>query len=230
MASAAGGMAQSMSVSDRRKMFEVNSGLTGSSNVIHDSLRKTKPTLSKRVTSPNISSSLRATSNNSESATDTSPPSKKSVFSRKNSSSKDSKKLTRASSDADIVESKSDKYRNSTMEDSPKHSKSSNSSPSQTGGKRLSTSKRRDAPKPPTQSGGQQSPKHQGKESPNGLKSLKQGSGSLRGQSRASGEKPARPPSPKKVVRDKDLEITLSDGGCGMQPHKFVPHRLAVVP
>ncbi|XP_064394255.1 guanine nucleotide exchange factor DBS-like isoform X2 [Halichondria panicea] len=215
---ATGGIAQSMSVSDRRRLFELNSGKTGSSNAIHDSLRKTKPTLTKRVSSPNITVRATTTTSTSE-PTDTRPAKKSSIFSRKNSASNSaSKKVNRASSDADVLESKRSKYQSSKMGDSPKHSKSNETSPTHSESK-SSSKKRREAPRPPSQVVSpqespkhrpQESPKHRPPDSPIGHKELKQDGASSSGKSKA--ERPPRPPSPKRVVRDKDLEITLSDG------------------
>lgn len=214
-------MAQSMSVSDRRKMFELESPSTsvaGSDNVIHDSLRKTKPTLTKRVSSPNIT--VRSTTKSSSSDSATTPVKKGSIFSRKNSSSSsDSKKVNRASSDADLLESKRSKYRNLKSMDqaSPKHTKSNEGSPTHTDSRRESARKRREPPKPPTQTvNPKESPiKRKTQDSSvNGQKSSSNLEGASPSGAKPRGEKPARPPSPKNVVRDKDLEITLSDGGC----------------
>ncbi len=222
-------MAQSMSVSDRRKMFELESAAavaaatassssTGSSNAIHDSPRKTKPPLTKRMSSPNITVRSTTTGKKSES---TAPVKKSSIFSRKNSSSSsDSKKVNRASSDADVLESKRNKYQNSKSMDqasSPKHSKSNETSPTHTGtdtARRESARKRREPPKPPSQTtvSPKGSPQHKPQDSKNGHKSSK--AEAPIAKPRGGGEKPPRPPSPKNIVRDKDLDITLSDGGC----------------
>ncbi len=213
-------MAQSMSVSDRRKMFELESeasatanASTGNSNAIHDSLRKTKPTLSKRVSSPNIT--VRATSKSESTASGKSESittvKKSSIFNRKgSSSSSERKKLNRASSDADLLESKRTKYRNSKAMDqaNPEHTKSNEASPTHSVRKE-SARKRREPPKPP-------SPTVSPKESPIKRKPHDNGH-KVEGASpnaKPRGEKPARPPSPKNIVRDKDLDITLSDGGC----------------
>ncbi len=206
---ATGGIAQSMSVSDRRRLFELNSGSAGSSNAIHDSLRKTKPTLTKGVSTPNITVRATTTTTSTSESTVTRPAKKNSIFSRRSSknSNSTSKKVNRASSDADAVETKRSKYQSSPMDDSPKHTKSNETSPTHS---ESASKRRREPPRPPSQViSPQESPKHRPQASPNGHKELKQDTS---GKSKA--EKPARPPSPKRVVRDKDLEITLSDGGC----------------
>ena len=217
---ASGGMAHSISVSDARRRFEQLSEEAGSGNVIHESLRKSKPTLSKRVTSPNISQQ-RSSSGSSEQARSLSPSKKSPLFKRNSASSIDSKKVNRASSDADVLESKRSKYQSSKMDD--KKSNSVNTSPTASGGKRGSGRKRREPPKPPTQPDSpdssplrhtplkQDSPTHGKTSSPAHHKSVSKERPTLKGrQNGEDRERPPRPPSPKKVVRDKDLEISLA--------------------